>query len=198
MRLSVDHENLSLVAELDQEPDWLTFDGPDGLGSRVLDSGVDGILAHTFRAESPSGVPWAANAPATVARKGHGIVGTETGSMLTADKFTSGPRDIGPYIATWSYPQGEDFAKLQSFHNGRQDPRSGRWIQPPRPVIGWSPEASFLAQQHVTQRLALPPQTGDSSGPVLDNLAAITDQGQQDQYERSQDWFAGPMDPTWS
>lgn len=163
MRLTVDHQNLSLVCELDTEPEGMTLDGDDGLGNLILDSGVQGIIGSCSAEQAPDGQAWAPLQPQTAARKGHSRIGWQSGSMLSPVKLLNGPRDVGPRVATWSYPPDEpDFSKLQGFHGGRP----GR--QEARPVIGWTVDAAASARALVAEarhRLATgPPQPQDAGG----------------------------------
>jgi hypothetical protein len=142
MQFNVDHQQLSIIVELDSEPEDLDLT-IDGLGDAILDAGVDGMIASTWAKRSPDGRDWAKLQPLTVRRKGHSTIGIQSGSMLSPSNFSGGPRQVEQRWAMWSYPQGADFGKAHGFHNGRP----GR--QEARPIVGWTQEAKRTAEELV-------------------------------------------------
>jgi hypothetical protein len=141
VQFTVDHQNLSLIVELDSEPEGLDLT-IDGLGDAMLDAGVDGMIASTWAKRSPDGRDWAKLRPMTVKRKGHSTIGIQSGGMLDPSNFTFGPRQVEARWAMWSYPRGGNFAKALNFHQGNDR-------QEARPIVGWTQEAKRRAEELV-------------------------------------------------
>jgi hypothetical protein len=145
VRLTTDHESLSVAIELDTEhPDVdLTevYAGGQSLGDLLIDLAVLEMQTAVLSGRSPSGEAWQPNATSTKERKGHGLVGFKTGEMLDPSHWEPGDRDVSPRSARWRYT-GPAYAR--HFHQG--NPSHG---QPPRNLVGWSAQAEDLARQLV-------------------------------------------------
>jgi hypothetical protein len=59
------------------------------LAEDLMDTIGGGMHDRCMDQRAPDGTPWTPDAPATVARKGHAIVGIDSGEMLQRSNFTS-------------------------------------------------------------------------------------------------------------
>jgi hypothetical protein len=151
VRFEVNEQDLSLTFALDQEPAGLDLTRA-GLGSRILDAAVEGMLAAHARRQSPDGRPWPPLAASTARQKGHADPGVRTGAMLDPLLWVAGRHTVGPRRATWQHPAaatgGREKGKILGFHRG--DPRRR---QPPRPLLGWTAQARAEAEELIRAAL---------------------------------------------
>ncbi len=103
MRFEVDVAELAVVLELETEPPGVDL-ARDGLGDGCLDAAVEGMLGSHRAQAAPDGTPWAPLAAATIRRKGHAVIGVQSGILLDPQRWRTAPRDIEPRVATWYYP----------------------------------------------------------------------------------------------
>lgn len=134
MQFLADDDELSITLELDGEPADLIA---EDLGEQLLEFAAQEMHAAAVNERSPSGEAWDALAAATVRRKGHGLIGMQTGAMV--GDLLNGQTVVGERSATWSYPRGETYARTHGFHNGG----NGR---PARRIVGWTAEAKENAR----------------------------------------------------
>lgn len=194
MRFEVDPENMAIIVELEDADGDVRLDGPDRLGDQILAAATAEMGRCHLEGTAPSGAPWAKLRSTTIQEKGHDTIGIKTGSMLDPSKFLYGPTNVEAKSAEWSYPRGPDFGKAQGFHLGRQG-REGRWVQAPRPLIGWTADAKATAQRLVAE--ARQPAAGDAATDPPMNTVAVVDQGQGDPIQEAERFFAAANEPTW-
>ena len=152
MRFEQSNAELSITLHLDDEPADLTR---DGLGADILRVAVETMKASARAEQSPSGRAWAKLRTATVGRKGHALIGVESGEMIAA--LDAGDTSIEPTSARWSYPKGATWDRAQGFHNGREGARfNAPMIQPARPFIGWTDTAKEYARTLIQASLHEP------------------------------------------
>lgn len=67
----------------------------DDMAERLAEVIGGGMHDRAMQQASPDGDRWQENAESTVARKGHGIVGVDSGEMLYRDNFTRNKKYSG-------------------------------------------------------------------------------------------------------
>jgi hypothetical protein len=145
MQFVTDDDELCLGVILDREHPDLDLSRND-LGNRCLDLAVQGMVdAHRF-ASAPDGSPWAPLKRSTVRRKGHPVIGVETGrtGLLNPRLYQSAPRDLTAREAWWIFPLGDTRDIAAGWQRG-----TGR--SPARRLIGWTREAQDQARRLIAQ-----------------------------------------------
>ena len=137
--LYVDDNQLQLIIELDDEPDHV--DLSRGLGLDIMTNAAASAHQAALAGTDPAtGEAWEEDSEKTARKKGHHLVGKQSGAMLSANWESPNAVDAQPRRATWQYP-GPDYARF--FHERR-------------PLIGWTPDAITYAAEALRRAAAEP------------------------------------------
>jgi hypothetical protein len=153
MRFDCDDDELVLTWEL-EEGEAPEIDLRTGIGGQILTELETSLRLCWAAGVDPWGRPWPPLSRATVAEKGHTLVGYETGAMLLQWGQGGTPgRVITERSAAWFYPHegrhSKSWGKAHGFHNGRKP------HQPARPLFGWPPHVERLAQELIAAAQSL-------------------------------------------
>lgn len=139
MKFYTDDDRLRIGVLLDRREHPKVDLTADGLGDRILDAALLGMLDAHARTETPEGKPWPELARSTVRRKHHAAIGVDSGKTHFLDPWTWQrlPRVINRRECWIEWPRSDKrWPQCHGWQNG--NPTSS---VPARRVMGWSTSA---------------------------------------------------------